>query len=148
MKPQPLSKEYFEEEALKKITEGDIFAHKNPVITIKTKGRPYGKLSQHVVKVGVTLPHLTLGRAVFQEPYIFVALWDDESSCSPQHLYACCMSIMGAASTNHLERFAMPLFGGKEAMNLLGVVEKALFDAGDSLDNMGFPIPEYVYIRK
>lgn len=148
MQHQPLSKEFFEEEALKKITEGDIFTHKNPVITIKTKGRPYGKLSQHVVKLGVPLPDLALGTAVFQDPYIFVALWDDESTYSDEHLYHCCESIMRAASVNHLERFAMPLLGGKEGFRLRGVVEKALFDMGDVLHNMGFPIPEHVYVKK
>ena len=144
---KPLSKEFFEEEAQKKLVYADIFTYKNPVITIKTKGRTYGALSRHVDKLGVKLPDLALGTAAFIDPYIFVALWDDESPYSPQHLSACAVAILNVAFRNDVKLIAMPPLGGKAGMKHLWIVEAALFEAGDVMDNAGFEIPEHVYVR-
>lgn len=140
------SNEFFKEECLKKIVQGDIFTYKNPVITIKTKGRAYGSISKQAVERGISLPELSLGFAEYREPYIFVALWDDENEYSEEHMYRCAAAVMSRAASHHVSLIAMPLLGGKEAMAHLWLVEKALFEAGDNLHNMGFPIPEHVYV--
>lgn len=145
-KPLPLSKEYFEQEAQQKLVHGDIFTFKNPVITIKTKGRTYGALSRHVDELGVKLPDLALGTACFQDPYIFVALWDDENAYSHRLMADCAVAILNVAHRNDVKLIAMPPLGGKEGMTHLWIVESALFDAGEPMDNAGFEIPKHVYV--
>lgn len=141
-----LNKEFFVEESLKKIVTGDLFSYAHPVIPIKTKGRTYGSVSRQAAARGIVLPDLPLGTAAFQDPYIFVAFWSDDNDYTPEHFYDCAAAVMSRAASNHVPLIALPLLGGKEAMENLWSVEKGLFDAGDNLNNMGFDIPDHVYV--
>lgn len=137
----------FRNAAVKKIVSGDLFSWRNPVITIKTKGRTYGALSRHADSLGVPLPDLVLGCAAFLDPYIFVALWDDESPYTPQLFASCAATILHTASRNGIPLVAIPLLGGKkEAMSQLGIVEEALVLAADDLDDRECPVPDWIYV--
>lgn len=139
--------EIFRLEAMKKVVHGDLFVWKNPVITIKTRGRTYGALSRHAATLGVRLPDLVLGCAAFHDPYIFVALWEDESAYTPRLFASCGASILNAASRANVPLFAIPLLGDKrEAVENLGYVEQALCDAADELDSRERPVPDWVYV--
>ena len=139
--------EIFRLEAMKKIVHGDLFAWKNPVITIMTRGRTYGALSRQVAKLGVPLPDLVLGCAAFHDPYIFVALWEDESTYTPRLFAGCGASILNAASRANVPLVAIPLLGDKkQAVENLGFVEKALCDTADELDARERLVPDWVYV--
>ena len=139
--------EIFRLEAMKKIVHGDLFAWKNPVITIKTRGRTYGALSRHAAKLGVPLPDLVLGCAAFHDPYIFVALWEDESAYTPRLFASCGASILNAASRGNVPLVAIPLLGDKkEAVKNLGFIEQALCESADELDSRERPVPDWVYV--
>ena len=139
--------ESFGLEAMKKVVHGDLFTWKNPVITIKTRGRTYGRLSRHADELGLALPDLMLGCASFQDPYIFVALWDDESAYSPRLLSSCAASILSAASRNNVALVAIPLLGDKkDAVNNLRLIEEALCKTADELDARDRHVPDWIYV--
>lgn len=141
------SKEWFKSEAEKKIVEGNIFDFDNPVITCMTGGRAYGSISKEVMKRGVKIPELEYGKAKFVAPYIFIAMWDDESQHTDLFLSDCGAAIMSIAAGAGLEKVHMPFMGGrKDCLDKLAAVEKGAFEMGDHLDDGGFIVPEHAYV--
>jgi hypothetical protein len=137
---------FYEKEARGKLVEGDLFTFPVPVITVMTKGRPYGALSQRVSRDGVIIPELVLTQAKYQAPYMFVALWTDESAYTPEMLFDCGANCMLQAGAQGLEQISFPILGGKGGEKFLWAVEKGVFEAVDVLDAAGKPVPKHIYV--
>jgi len=139
--------EFFEKEAREHLVEGDLFSYKNPVIPIMTKGRAYGSLSQKVVAQGIKLPDLALTNTAFQDGYIFLALWDDNSTYDDDTMYDCGASCLARAGGEILSELVMPVLGGKGGEKYLWLVERAIFEHSEAMTNMGFYYPEkHIYV--
>jgi hypothetical protein len=138
--------DFFQKEAQFHLVEGDLFSYRNPVIPIMTKGRAYGSLSQKVAALGVSLPELALNTARFVNQYIFVALWDDNSTYTPEGIFDCAVSCLGQASQNDIAQLVMPILGGEEGYKYLWAAERGIFEQSDNLDEMGLFIPSHIYV--
>lgn len=138
--------EFYEKEAREKLVEGDLFTFPVPVITVMTKGRPYGALSQRVARDGVVIPDLVFTQAKYQAPYLFVALWADESAYTPEALFDCGANCLLQAGANNLEQISFPILGGKGGEKFLWAVEKGVFEAADVLDAAGKMVPRHIYV--
>lgn len=141
-----LDKPFFEQEALEKLTFGNLFDYETPVIPIKTAGRSYGSISRQVVDRGFAIPDVPLGGARFAAPYIFVALWSDDSRYTAKLLGACGASCMRVASQRAMPRLVLPLLGGKEGMSWLWAVGKGILEQGDELDEADQFVPDHIYV--
>ena len=136
-----LPQEFFEKEAREHLREGDLFSYKSPVIPIMTKGRAYGSLSKQVVARGIKLPDLPLCNTGFQDGFIFLALWDDNSTYDEQTMYDCAAACHGMASLQQLDTLVMPILGGKGGEKYLWIVERGIFEHSESMDSMGLYYP-------
>ena len=138
-----LPQEFFEKEAREHLVEGDLFSYKNPVIPIMTKGRAYGSLSQKVVAQGIKLPELPLCNTTFQDGYIFLALWDDNSTYDDDTMYDCGAACLGdgrnAASST---RSSCPFWAEREARSTSGSWSGRSSSTPKAWTNMGFYYPE------
>ena len=140
-----MSKEFVEAAALLKgVRTANILDQPHPVIPIKTGGRWYGSISQQLIEREIkTFPSLTLGGAQYSAPYIYVAVWDDGNTYDDEHFYTCAGSCLVAASHAGLDKFQMPLIGGRQNLPAL---ELGFLHHADVLDEAGFPVPEWEYV--
>ena len=134
--------EFFEKEARVHLVEGDLFSYKNPVIPIMTKGRAYGSLSQKVVAQSIKLPDLALTNTAFQDGYIFLALWDDNSTYDDDTMFDCGVACLTAAGRQQLDTLVMPVLGGKRGEKYLWLVERGIFEQSDWMEDTGFYYPK------
>ncbi|HCF58305.1 MAG TPA: hypothetical protein DFS52_09980 [Myxococcales bacterium] len=141
-----LGKPFCEQEALKKLTPGNLFDFENPVIPIKTGSRWYGSISREVVRRGFAIPDVPLGGARFVAPFLFVALWSDDSRYTEKLLAACGASCLRVASQRAMPRLVLPVLGGKEGMSWLWAVEKGILEQADELDEADQVVPDHIYV--
>ena len=149
--PSVVGHERFEKLGRERIVVGDLFAYDVAVIPIQTKGRYYGSISRALAAKGVPVPDLALGCAVYVESvpgrgYMFVALWSDDNTYTPAHIYACGRACIRRASTLRLPQLAFPLLGGNERFRFVGAMEKAVDDAMDEADERDQHMPEVVFV--
>jgi hypothetical protein len=141
------NKDFFEKEARTRVREGDLFSFENPVIPVMTRGRAYGTLSRRVFREGHVIPDLGHHCAVFQAPYIYVALWDGETGgYTAEGIFDVAAACMGVAAKQKLKRLVMPMFGGNEAYKYLWAAERGIFEQSDFLDSAGFDVPDHIYV--
>jgi hypothetical protein len=141
------SEEWFRNEAKSRIVEGDVFDFDNPVIPCMTRSRAYGSISKSAVTRGITIPELDHGKVLFADPYIFIALWEEEGYNSDRFLSDCGASILSIASGELVKKIAMPVMGGrKNPLKKMAAFELGMFQMADHLDSAGLHIPEHVYV--
>lgn len=141
-----MDKAFFEEEAAQKLRHGNIFDYKNPVITIKTGGRTYGRLSRQAAERGAVMPDIALATAKFVDPYIFVALWNDQNTYSPKLIADCAASAVIEAYRHKIELVAFAPLGGNQGMQYLWAAEQAIFMEETKKTDAGLWFPEHVFV--
>lgn len=143
-----LSNEHFEAEAARRIRQGNLLEWPGTiVITIMTKGRAYGRISQAAEAAGVAIPTLAFHTAKLLGRHVFVCLWDDRGEYTPAGISACAAACIRAATLGGVRELALPMLGGSRARGLLWAAEKGIFQETERLeDEEGFTVPEHVYV--
>jgi hypothetical protein len=147
----PSRDEHFRKLAHERIVVGDLFTYEVPVIPIKTHGQWYGSISRAVAQQGVSFPDLALGCAELVvtptgRTLIFVALWNEENTYTPAHIYNCTAACLKQASVHRVPRLALPLLGGNQRHRFIGAMEQAVDDAMDETDEKNEYMPEVVFV--
>jgi hypothetical protein len=145
--------EAYTRRANERLTVGDVFSYENVVIPCKTEGRWYGSISQHVDRLGVPFPRLSLCGSQHVahggKNYIFVATWDDHVRNSDDHIFECACSALLASVHAHLKTLAMPLLGGNEGHRFVGAMERAIDFVEDAIEPTGLLLPaDIVFVTR
>jgi len=88
-----MNREQYEKMGRERIVRGDLFTYENVVVPIKSEARWYGSISQQVAKMVPEFPKLVLTEAkvvpLQGKTFVFVALWDDHTPYSWDHIRGC-----------------------------------------------------------
>jgi len=147
----PARDEHFCKLARERIVVGDLFTFDLPVIPIKTHAQWYGSISKAVAKQGVPFPNLALGCAervvtATGRTLIFVALWSDDNTYTPAHIYNCTAAALKKAAVHRVPRVAFPLLGGNQRHRLIGAMGQAVDAAEDVADEKNEHMPDVVFV--
>lgn len=127
------------------IIEGDLFAHESFVVTVKSRGRWYGRVSREAVQRfrGLRVPHLAWGTCKSQRledrTVVFACQWDDASEYTAPLIAGLAESAVLTAARAGCAEIAMPLFGGDKKERLKPAMGAGILRALDLLDEADEP---------